>query len=494
MARANTRRLTDFTGGEAAIFAASAMNPKYSMLLQNAYITERGGLAKIPGYTALNTAAVAETLREGYDYRKSDGTLQVLVAGGGTVYKKAGAALTAIVINLDASAIMRFESMQDKVGIFNGVNAPMIYDGVSVSAMGGTPPATAFKGHVFQGRMWLIDKTNKMQATYSALNDMEDYVTASNAGYYDFRDILGTGDELVDLCTYLSMLVFVFLNHIVIYSGTNPTEAGDFQLVQIVRGVGALETGLVQNLGTDNVVLGRSGLQSFNQVVTTGNLKTNQLSRVVQPTIEQLIRDNTDDIYASCHYPARSWYMVLIGATVLIYSYVFKAWVGRIVGADIKGMFTDADGNLYFCGTGYLYQFAPNDNTFDFNGNDITWLWKSAWVQLNKGGQKGYPSMMDIVFTPGDIVDIGTQLLYDLTFVANGETFTLEPGASLMDTAATTDIWDAAFLMDNGTVDPVRIGLDGGGRTLQLIFSNVSSDGPFEINDITIQVNPGGMN
>ena len=64
----NTRvyRLNNFSGGENQLYPSVAMPSKFSARLQNCHISDRGGIAKIPGYEKVNTAAVAETISTGF--------------------------------------------------------------------------------------------------------------------------------------------------------------------------------------------------------------------------------------------------------------------------------------------------------------------------------------------------------------------------------------------------------------------------------------------
>lgn len=468
------------------MFPVGAMPSKFSMKMQNCHVSERGGIVSMPGYAKVNTTPLSSImLQSGAEFRKSDGSVQILCAGGGNIYKVDGNSLTAIKTGLDASAKVSLSATMNDIRIMcNGVNAMMKYDGTTVSNLGGTPPATGYKAHVHKGRVWIIERANKLLATYSALNNPEDYTTANNAGYFDFRFVIGEGDELLDVFTYIDLLVFVFRNNILIYSGTNPNASGDFALVQRISNTGAAATDVVQMLGTDCVFLSASGVKSLKQVVTTGSLNMSDVSELIDPVLDTSAASR----FASAHYPAKGWYMLLIGNTVWVYSYSYKAWA-RITDADIKGMFGTADGKVYLCGTNYLYEYGIG-NTWD--GTPYQWLWELAWVSLSKSGMKGYPKIMELTSYPTNDDTINLEIAYDLNnaISENVRSFNMQP-ANLVYIDSVTD-WDALTQIDEIQYQQIRMPLYGGGRIMKMKFSKIS-DKQIELNDIAVLLDQGGF-
>ena len=475
-----------FNGGEASVYSQTDMPTKFARILQNMHITEKGGIGKIPGYVKVNTdGAVAETLYTGYEYIKKSGVTERLIAGGGKIFKEDGTALTAIKTGLDANAKVYFSTSNDLCIMSNGVDAMMKYDGTTVSALGGTPPTTGFKSVVHAGRVWIIERSDKMKATHSALEDPEDY-TGAGAGSYAFQHYI-SGDELLDIASYIDLLIFFFRNHILIYSGQDPTATGDFRIVQKVKDTGVVETGTVQELGTDITFLHDSGVKTLKQVVTTGSLNAdNDVSDNVDPSMRVSIASASN--FSVAHYPAQGWMMLLIGATVWVYSYTWKAW-GRIVGADINGLFSCADGSVYLCGTGWLYKYGSG---WSFADTDMSIRWEPAWIRPFKNGDKAYPKQLDLIMKPGASVDIVVDVFYDLqpAALADQIQFSTDFGASLMDEPV-SDIWENVFYMDHGAYDDIRLPMSGSGKTLSFAFQNTSSFGPIEVNEILVQADRG---
>jgi len=484
--------LLDFSGGEAAVFGTFGMPTKYSYVLQNCHVSERRGVAKTPGYKLVNNNVLTYTMKNGYEFVKTNGTKILLAAGGGTIYKlDANKDLVSIKTGWDANAKVFFATMNDLCLMCNGVNAPIKYDGTTVSALGGSVPVTTFKFHVHKGRVWALERTNKLMASHSALYNPEDWTTANDAGYIDFKFVLRKGDELLDVATFVDFVVFFFRSHVAVYSGTIPSGASaNFSLAQLIEETGVVGTGTVGALGNDLAYLHDTGVKSLRQVATTGNLNMGNISEAIDPFIQAEIRDNTTGLYGVAYYPDLSWYVLLIKDRLRIFNTKMKSW-SRIVGADVAGIFSASDRKMYLCGTGKLYEYGKG---WAFDTKPIPMFWIPGWWTVGKGGQKYYPKFIEIENYMGPNISMNYGVRYDLN-VSNDETasaFTTELVPSLLDELL-PDILDNSFYLDQSTHFPVRIPLFGGGKSMQMFFYNNGNTGPIEISSLILQGKLGGF-
>lgn len=478
-----TLQVNDISGGEASSYPFTAMPPKYSMLMQNCYIGENGLVCKIPGYVSIleSGGTVEEGLTSGVEWNLSNGETYRIVAGGGKIFKDNDGILEAIKTGLNTGARVFFSQINDILIMTNGVDAPMKYDGTSVSTLGGSPPATAFKSHVHKNRVWMLDRTDKMIAYHSALNAPEDY-TGTGSGYIDFKFVLNQGDELVDIFTYIDLLVFVFKNHLAIYSGATPSgDSSDFALVQLIDGIGAVNTGVSVPLGTDIAIMTAQGAVNLKQVATTGSLNMNSLSEKIEPTLRLALSNSG----ATCavHYRKYGWLLFLIGSTIYGYSYIWKAWF-RIVGADASWMFLSKDGALYLVGSGNVYAY---DSDWGFNGSSIELVWDTAWLTIAKGDiNYSYPQILEMLTRPKLDATINMQIQYDLRYAMseNITSFKLSSDQPLFD-----------GLQDFDGIDPfegvlpyelIRVPIFGRGKIMKFRFTNVSTVGPIELAGFSI--------
>jgi hypothetical protein len=204
--------------------------------------------------------------------------------------------------------------------------------------------------------------------------------TGVTAGYFDFRYVVPEGDELIEISSVLNYLVFFFKNHIVIYSGTDPTAEGDFAIYQNMSGVGVVAAGVVVKVGSDIMFLTSRGVKGLQQVINAGALNVNNVSGAIDSDIVAAIAANTSGVYASAHYQKYGLVLFLIGTTIFVYNYAQSAWSRIVIPSandvsKVLSMFTSSEGELLMGGYDYLFQFDPAVATFNFAGQAPTYRW-----------------------------------------------------------------------------------------------------------------------
>ena len=265
--------------GEASVFPPQRFPLEHAEIMQNCHINEEGNLAKTPGYSKVNEVSLNTGLTSGYEFVKIDSTKYIIVVGGNKLYllnpatNEFGDAVTTNIRD-----IAHFSTFNDLCIVSDGNSTPRkTTDVTSFTILGGSPPYTTFKTHPHKGRIWFIEKANRMRATHSALNDPE-----TMEGFYDFQFQLKEGDELTDVFTYIDRIVFVFQNHMLVYSGQTPSGVNsDFNLIQTIDGMGMPDGKAEQGIGTDTAFLATTGVEIFTQVAVTGDLNTDNLSLLI---------------------------------------------------------------------------------------------------------------------------------------------------------------------------------------------------------------------
>ena len=240
------------------------------------------------------------------------------------------------------------------------------------------------KLYPYKNRLWAVG-SDKLTAYHSDLLLPTDF-TGAGAGYLDFRYVISEGDELLDINSVLNYIAFFFRNHIVIYSGTNPTASGDFAIYQNIVGLGVVAPNCVVNVGSDIMFLTPRGIKGLNQVINAGALNVNNVSSAIDADVVAAIAANTSGVYASAHYQKLGLVMFLIGTTIFVFNYQQNAWSRVVIPSDndvskILSMFSGQDGSLYMGGYDYLHQFDPAVETRNFAGQapDYRWtgpMWK----------------------------------------------------------------------------------------------------------------------
>lgn len=541
-------RYSDFRGGEAAVFPITKFNPKYSVMLKNLCISERGGVSVVPGYQALNQSSCGDIITNGVVFQKADGSEQIIVSSAGRIYLLGEyvytVGLDAVMVfdavedfdgiglgeirggqnelalihsGLDSSAKIYFSQMHDKLIISNGVDFPLKWDGSVMARLGSVfypdfesikdfdviddfdalhaqydIPRTFWKTHVHASRLWALDKADRMMVYHSALKDIDDFQSENNAGYLDMKFVLKQGDKLQDITTYIDVLILFFASHIAIYAGTNPTADGNFQLTQLIDSVGAIAPDTVQSLGTDLTFLSASGVKTLRQVITTGSLNVEGMSSPIDPAFVPMLSHYSK--VSSSHFPTKSWYILSVDDAIWVYSYAWKAW-SRISGADCNAIFGSPDGRVFFGGNGYLYEYGVSKS---FAGKDIEWEWDTAWLLMGKG-LKVYPKVLNVLSYPlSETATVRIRLVYDYQEAAAPEhylSFTTQSNLPVNqeDFDAITDFnaianFDNMAELSQPRYADIRLPMFGSGRAMQM---RVTGNKPVEINDILIQYTAG---
>jgi hypothetical protein len=345
------------------------------------------------------------------------------------------------------------------------------------------------KGYPYKNRLWHISNED-MLVFHSALLNPVDFSTADDAGYIDFKYVLPKGDVIVDISSVLSTIVFFFNNHIAIYSGSDPTLNGDFALYQMIEGIGAVAPDCVVRVGNDIFFLSSLGVKSLKQIINLGSLNVESVSAAIDKDIIAAIAANASGVYGSAHYPDLGLVLFLVGSTIFIYNYNKQAWTRMVLptvvdDAKVLGMFTAADGKLYFGGYDYLLEFDPATTTYNFNGVAPTYKWNTAYYNASES---------DLFFT-----DMVTRLA---TFNAATLSIKVKVLGTDIDTEDQTAFNEqsisvpAAGAVNDEVMNYVNTPLYGAGKYVQICYTetpnaNANSDMEFSGLEIRGEVSEG---
>ena len=265
---------------------------------------------------------------------------------------------------------------------FNAINGHTLGDKWTIPI---TQNVRFGKTYVHKNRLWAIGN-DRLTSYYSDLRLPTDF-TGTGAGFFDFRFVLPVGDELLDISGALNYLVFFSRNHIVIYSGTDPTASGDFAIYQLIANMGIVAAKTVVNVGTDIFFLTDKGVKNLRQVINAGALNVDNVSAAIDQDVVTAIKANSSGVYDSAHYAKYGLVLFLIGTTIFIYNYRNGSWSRIIIPSTndvstILSMFRASDGSLYMGGYDYLFQFDPAVATYNFAGQAPTYKWKTGMLKV----------------------------------------------------------------------------------------------------------------
>lgn len=253
------------------------------------------------------------------------------------------------------------------------------------------------KTYVHKNRLWAIGN-DRLTGYHSDLRLPTDF-TGDGAGYIDFRFVLPVGDELLDISGALNYLVFFFRNHIVIYSGTDPTATGDFAIYQLIANMGIVAAKTVVNVGTDIFFLTDKGVKNLRQVINAGVMNVDNVSAAIDQDVVDAVKANTSGVYDSAHYAKYGLVLFLIGTTIFVFNYRNGSWSRIVIPSTndvskILSMFSASDGSLYLGGYDYLFQFDPAVATYNFAGQAPTYKWKTGMLKVTTAESMFFTEML----------------------------------------------------------------------------------------------------
>ena len=240
----------------------------------------------LPTLGLLGISGVTGVVTGGTEFIKSDGThLVVFGADDGTLYTLNAGAVTQISSGHTTGTRWYFATYNDTLLIANRADAPMkTTDGVTVSALGGSPPMAGGPMVVHGNRIFWLDGVNTSRLTWSALDNAEDYTTPNNAGNVAVSQ--NDGSALVALVPSINELVLLKGRRPYRLQGTSPSTFTLTNVVPTTGSVGAVSTQGALFALNDVWYLATSGIVRLTAVQAFGDLRESFPSTPIQPYFE----------------------------------------------------------------------------------------------------------------------------------------------------------------------------------------------------------------
>ncbi len=340
------------------------MDPMYALSMVNVFPVGSYGQVR-NGYSVDSTTYGSGSIQFLYELALKNGTRQLVIAGGGGVYKKGtGTALGSGFTSNWWEAATYLNTMI----MCNGVDQPQQYDGTTLSAANYTGIADDAKlidVCVYKERLYFIDKDNQ-SVWYGATGTITGALTEfplgdffSKGGYCQAISswTTNTGSGLQDLLVIISSE-----GEVLCYSGTDP--ATDFALTSrffLPQPLGKRRC--VKNIGADLFILHNEGvtnLSSLMQGVDAAGQYT-QFNDAIGPTfINATTIYGSNDGWELFFYPHGNWALINVptASSTRAYQHVMNtktgAWcrftgINSICWALLDGVpyFGGASGKIY---------------------------------------------------------------------------------------------------------------------------------------------------
>ena len=317
------------------------LSPNFAQLTDNVIIDKYGRLGSRKGWqmltdsgaTTLNGAALEFLL----EHVNADNST-VTISGGDNKLFKNGDDIDVLVDITPALYTITANnwkgvSLYDHALIVQDGHEPVVY---SEDATPNTQTITDYTGvtqsygtnfprdaMAAYGRFWVHDGTNVYWST-----DIADVAfPAFNGGTSGFLNIAAVlpnnVDTIVGLASHNDFLIIFCERNIVIYSGAD-NPIGDFQLADVIAGVGCVARDSIQNTGNDLIFLSDTGVRSLGRLLQEKSLPMRDLTKNVRDDlIKDLLQErvNSGDLskVKSIYSEVNAFYLLSFPSTSTVY-------------------------------------------------------------------------------------------------------------------------------------------------------------------------------
>ncbi len=398
-----------------------------------------------PGYTeyATGLGGNVETISE-----FNNGPLRKFIAGAdGNIWDiSSSGAATSLYSTSITSNRWQTANMDGKMALVNGSDAPLEYDGTTVSLMTVSGPTVnnLIGVNVFSSRsyFWEDDSQDFWYSSVNALGGALTIFPLSRVGQFGGKLLaMGTwtkdgGDGMNDLAVF-----FMSSGEVIVYSGSDPAS---FSLVGVFRIGAPLSIRGAIKLGGDLVIMTKDGYEPLKGVIEKARLGSSGIiSDQISPAVTEAAESYSGNYgWEAFHYPQGNMliFNVPVATNTTYQQHVFNTNTGKPcrfkgIPARCWGLYND---NAYFGGNGSVYRFA---NSYDDNGAVIDADAIPAVTYLgDRARQKQLTAIQPVMSSDGDIsISIGAEADYKQPTIPY-KTEVFEGGSSDWDTAE----WDEA--------------------------------------------------
>ena len=437
--------------------ALAEMDEDYASILDN-WFPQEGRVDSRPGYSEYCTGlgGAVETLAEYI----SGAARKFLGMANGNIWDISTSTPSSLGSGYSNNR-WDWAMLDSNMGLVNGADAPLTYNGTAVALMTVSGPTIAnlIGIHTFQGRSYFWEDDSQ-SVWYSAVNTLGGALTEFPLGR-----VANFGGKLLAMGTWTHdagdgpddyAVFFMTSGDTIVYQGTNPANwaiVGVFRLAPLVARRAIIKA------GGDLIAVTADGYISLMGAITQGRITDRGIiSDQINPAVTDAISQYGDNWgWEAFHYPKGNMLMFNIPVTTNTDydQHVWNTNTGaptrfKRIPARTWGIYDD---RAYFGGNGVVYLF---DDTFEDNGTAIqmdaltapTWLGSKA---KNKHCVMLMPVYAALAKVPDSVKTAPDFALPNVGYNAN--TYTSSGAGGTWDAAD----WDTA---DWGDDDPTSTQTD----------------------------------
>lgn len=388
---------------------ALADQPEDAAYILDNYFPREGRVDVRPGYESYATGMTGdvETLAEYI----SGGVRKFVAAANANLWDISSSGAASSIGSGYSNNRWDTANMDGKIGFVNGEDAPLEWDGTTLSSMtisgSGLTVAELIGVNVFNGRsyFWTDDSQDFW---YSAVNTLGGALTnfpLSRVGQFGGKLLtMGTwtydgGSGVNDFAVF-----FMTSGETIVYSGSDPAS---FSLVGVFRlGVPISQRGIIK-LGGDLVVITKDGYISLQGALNQGRVtERGLLSSKINPAVSDAADSYSANFgWQAIHFPKGNMliFNIPVSTNQTYQQHVFNTNTGapcrfKSIHSRCWGVFND---DIYFGGSGVVYKFGEvtSDAGADIDADCLT----AVTYLGEKRAQKHLVALQPMLASDGDI-------------------------------------------------------------------------------------------
>ncbi len=317
------------------------LSPNFAQLTDNVIIDKYGRLGSRKGWQMLTTdgattlsGAAIEFLSE---HVNADNSVVTLSGGDNTVFKNGDDADVLVDITPAAYTITgnnwKAANLYDHSLLVQSGHAPLVYTESATPACqtltGYTGVAqsygTAYPNDVIAayGRFWVHDNDNIYWSTDLADTAFPAF-NGGTSGFLNIASVLPNNvDTVIGLAAHNDFLIIFCERNIVIYSGA-ADPLGEFQLADVIAGVGCVARDSIQSTGGDLIFLSDTGVRSLGRLLQEKSLPMRDLTKnvrddLIKDLLQERLNNNGLAKVKSAYSEVNAFYLLSFPSTSTVY-------------------------------------------------------------------------------------------------------------------------------------------------------------------------------
>lgn len=351
------------------------------------------------------------------------------------------------------------------------------------------------------GRIWTAAISNAKSTIYfSKLLDGAVF-TGAGSGTLDVAAVVGNNDEIIGLASHNSYLVVFCRNNIIIYANPQDPTSTDFQLKDVITGIGCLGRDTIQQTGTDLIFLSRSGVRSLNRTIQENSAPMRELSLNIRDDLVNYIEGEAEDAIKSAYYERDAFYLLTLPSQRQIVYFDLRQMLPNGAARTTiwtnlqhKSFLATQDRRLLVGNTGGIskyYGYTDNGASYRmeyFTSNtdggapfNLKLLKKASLITIGSGKQ-------DYIIKYGfDYKTVYTSRVYSRDIDLGESFYNIDEYYN-----ANNNTYDALYSAGTAIVDDV-VHLGGSGKILQFGIESEINGQPISIQQMTVYLKMGRL-